>query len=215
MPAGVPVATFAIGQAGAVNAGAVRRRDPRPRRSGSRRARWPTGGGRRPTAVAERPSRSSGQPLMLPPGAHDRHPGRRPARPDDGAGRRAARLPLPCLRQRARLPGRRRSRPRRRSRRSTTRAALARFAAAVDVVTFEFENVPAAALRRVARQRPVLPRPRDPRDRAGPAAREGLPALDRHRDRRLTARSPTRPRCAAAMRELRPPGGPEDRAPGL
>jgi 5-(carboxyamino)imidazole ribonucleotide synthase len=38
-------------------------------------------------------------------------------------------------------------------------AALARFAAAVDVATCEFENVPAAALRRVAAKRPVLPRP--------------------------------------------------------
>jgi 5-(carboxyamino)imidazole ribonucleotide synthase len=38
-------------------------------------------------------------------------------------------------------------------------AALARFAAAIDVATCEFENVPAAALRRVAARRPVLPRP--------------------------------------------------------
>jgi 5-(carboxyamino)imidazole ribonucleotide synthase len=38
-------------------------------------------------------------------------------------------------------------------------AALARFAAAVDVATCEFENVPAAALRRVAAKIPVLPRP--------------------------------------------------------
>jgi len=38
-------------------------------------------------------------------------------------------------------------------------AALARFAAAVDVATCEFENVPAAALRRLAAKRPVLPRP--------------------------------------------------------
>jgi 5-(carboxyamino)imidazole ribonucleotide synthase len=38
-------------------------------------------------------------------------------------------------------------------------AAVARFAASVDVATCEFENVPAAALRRVAAKRPVLPRP--------------------------------------------------------
>ncbi len=37
--------------------------------------------------------------------------------------------------------------------------AVARFAAAVDVATCEFENIPAAALRRVAAKRPVLPRP--------------------------------------------------------
>ncbi|HTV46674.1 MAG TPA: 5-(carboxyamino)imidazole ribonucleotide synthase [Stellaceae bacterium] len=38
-------------------------------------------------------------------------------------------------------------------------AALDRFAAAVDVATFEFENIPAGAVRRVAATRPVLPRP--------------------------------------------------------
>jgi 5-(carboxyamino)imidazole ribonucleotide synthase len=38
-------------------------------------------------------------------------------------------------------------------------AAVARFAASVDVATCEFENIPAAALRRVAAKRPVLPRP--------------------------------------------------------
>lgn len=38
-------------------------------------------------------------------------------------------------------------------------AAVARFADSVDVATCEFENVPAAALRRVAAKRPLLPRP--------------------------------------------------------
>jgi 5-(carboxyamino)imidazole ribonucleotide synthase len=38
-------------------------------------------------------------------------------------------------------------------------AAVARFAASIDVATCEFENVPAAVLRRVAAKRPVLPRP--------------------------------------------------------
>jgi len=37
--------------------------------------------------------------------------------------------------------------------------ALDRFAAAVDIATFEFENIPAAAVRRVAVSKPVLPRP--------------------------------------------------------
>src|SRR6516225_8785992 len=39
------------------------------------------------------------------------------------------------------------------------RAALERFASAVDIVTFEFENIPAEAVRLVAAVRPVLPRP--------------------------------------------------------
>jgi 5-(carboxyamino)imidazole ribonucleotide synthase len=38
-------------------------------------------------------------------------------------------------------------------------AALDRFAAAVDIVTFEFENIPAEAVRRVAALRSLLPRP--------------------------------------------------------
>ena len=38
-------------------------------------------------------------------------------------------------------------------------AALDGFAAAVDVATFEFENIPAEAVRRVAAAKPVLPRP--------------------------------------------------------
>jgi 5-(carboxyamino)imidazole ribonucleotide synthase len=38
-------------------------------------------------------------------------------------------------------------------------AAVARFAAAIDVATCEFENVPAAALRRIAGRKPVLPAP--------------------------------------------------------
>jgi 5-(carboxyamino)imidazole ribonucleotide synthase len=38
-------------------------------------------------------------------------------------------------------------------------AALDRFAAAVDIATFEFENIPAEAVRRVAALKPVLPRP--------------------------------------------------------
>ena len=39
------------------------------------------------------------------------------------------------------------------------RGALERFASAVDIITFEFENIPAEAVRLVAAVRPVLPRP--------------------------------------------------------
>ena len=41
MPKGIPVATFAIGEAGAANAGAVRRRDPRGDRRRRREASSP------------------------------------------------------------------------------------------------------------------------------------------------------------------------------
>jgi 5-(carboxyamino)imidazole ribonucleotide synthase len=38
-------------------------------------------------------------------------------------------------------------------------AAVARFVASVDIATFEFENIPAGLVHRVAAKRPVLPRP--------------------------------------------------------
>ena len=38
-------------------------------------------------------------------------------------------------------------------------AALARFAEAVDVVTYEFENIPAATATLLAKRRPVYPSP--------------------------------------------------------
>jgi len=38
-------------------------------------------------------------------------------------------------------------------------AAVARFVAAIDIATFEFENIPAGLARRIAGKRPVLPRP--------------------------------------------------------
>ena len=38
-------------------------------------------------------------------------------------------------------------------------AAITRFAEEVDVVTFEFENIPAEAVRRVAALKPVMPHP--------------------------------------------------------
>jgi 5-(carboxyamino)imidazole ribonucleotide synthase len=41
----------------------------------------------------------------------------------------------------------------------TDRMALERFAAAIDVATFEWENIPAEAVRAVAEKKPVLPRP--------------------------------------------------------
>ncbi len=41
----------------------------------------------------------------------------------------------------------------------TDAAAIARFAEEVDVATFEFENIPAEAVRKVAALKPVMPRP--------------------------------------------------------
>ena len=61
-----------------------------------------------------------------------------------------ARLSLPRLLPTSPTARRRRSAPRATVADYGDRAALARFAAAVDVVTFEFENIPAEAVRRVA-----------------------------------------------------------------
>ncbi len=52
--------------------------------------------------------------------------------------------------------------------------ALELFANDVDVITYEFENVPAATAMVLAARRPVLPAQTDPADHAGPAGREGL-----------------------------------------
>ena len=52
--------------------------------------------------------------------------------------------------------------------------ALELFANDVDVITYEFENVPAATAMFLAARRPVLPDAEDPGDHAGPADREGF-----------------------------------------
>ena len=99
---------------------------------------------------------------------------------------------------------------RRRAPRST------RFAAAVDVATFEFENIPAAAVRRVAAATPVLPRPE-----ILEIAQDRLREKDFLRsigvdDDRFTARSTMPPALAAARSpRLRRPGRAQDRAHGL
>ena len=91
MPAGVPVGTLAIGKAGAINAALLAAAIlassdealARPARSvarGADRMRWP----KRPNDVRAR--------------LHHRHHRRRPARPDAGDRRGAARLSLPHLR---------------------------------------------------------------------------------------------------------------------
>ena len=89
-------------------------------------------------------------------GLHHRHPGRRPARAHAGARRRrgsaSSATSITTRRVRPAM-----WRPPRRSAPSTIAAKLAGFAAAVDVVTYEFENVPVAAAAAVARIRPVRP----------------------------------------------------------
>ena len=67
------------------------------------------------------------------------------------------------------------------------KAALARFAAQVDVITYEFENVPEAAVTACERLKPVRPGVKADPFRPAPAAREGILPQARHRHRRLPA----------------------------
>ena len=63
--------------------------------------------------------------------------------------------------------------------------ALELFANDVDVITYEFENVPAAAAMVLAARRPVLPDPQDSGNHAGPPCRKGFREAAGHRHRRL------------------------------
>ena len=73
---------------------------------------------------------------------------------------------------------------------------LARFAKGVDVVTFDWENVPVASARAIARLRPGLAAAARTRGRAGSPFREAdLPAL-RHSGRAVSPRSRAAPTCA-------------------
>ena len=216
MPAGVPVATFAIGQAGAVNAALfaaaiLALADPDSRRRAGRVAAGADR--RRRRAPGPKPARHSGQPLMLPPGEHDRHSRRRPARPHDRAGRRPARLSHAHLRQRARFPGRagvRRGDDRAVRRRRRARP-LRRRGRCRDLRIRERPGRRAAPRRR---ETPGPAAPGDHRDRPGPAARKDFPALDRRRDGRVPrgrrARRRWTRRCASSAGRRA-----EDRPPGL
>ncbi len=64
---------------------------------------------------------------------------------------------------------------------------LRRFAAAVDVISFEFENVSAEGLDLLASLKPVRPSPETLRHQSGPRPGEDLPQPYRHHDGPLDA----------------------------
>ena len=104
--------------------------------------------------------------------------------------------------RRPRSPRRRPARPR------TTRRRCAAFAASVDVVTYEFENVPLAAIDVIEALAPMRPG-RRALEVARPARREGLSARPRPRHRAL--RGGRRPRLPArGAGDDRAAGDPED-----
>ncbi len=88
MPAGIPVGTLAIGKAGAINAAllaaAMLANDDEA--LAGRLAEWRSEADRRGSRKAR---------MSISARLHHRHIGRRPARPDDGAGGGPARLSLP------------------------------------------------------------------------------------------------------------------------
>ena len=161
MPAGVPVATFAIGDAGATNAGAVRRGPARRRRT-RRCVRPSLPIGR--SGVSRPPHRSSTSPRRREPSDHPIAPPATIGMLGGGQLGRYADRRRPPRRLRH---GRARSRSRRagRERWPTSiswpayddAAALDELARRCAVVTTEFENPPALALHRLARDVIVAP----------------------------------------------------------
>jgi hypothetical protein len=206
MPAGIPVGTLAIGKAGAVNAALLAAAILALVRSGrGRRARClARGADRGRGGEPEQRCRMSAEVAQIgqsfAPGATIGILGGGQLGRMTVAGGGPARLSLPHLLPGEGLAGQpRRAAPT--SRAYDDPAALARFAAAVDVVTFEFENVPdrtAALLAAAAADPAGAPRAAS---LPGAAAREGLPRLDRRRHHRL-------PRGDRGGRAARRDGGP-------
>ena len=159
MPGGVPVGTLAIGKAGAVNAAHARRlhsralHDKALARRGSRALRAKQTDERRGDAARRGVT-------MLAARRDHRHSRRRPARaacwrsPARGSG--SSRM---SFRPSRTIPP---STSARRTRRRDflDEEALAAFAESVDVVTYEFENVPARTAEVLERASPVRPNPR-------------------------------------------------------
>ena len=154
MPAGVPVGTLAIGEAGRRQRGAARRRDPR---AGRRRTRGPPGGMAGRTKRRRRRSPDRSAEMNLAPGSvigilGAGQLGRMLAVAGAKLGLRThvyapdADAPADDV-ARQRFVGS-----------YDDFDALARFAAGVDVITYEFESVPAEAVEFLATLRTVRPR---------------------------------------------------------
>ena len=172
MPKGVPVATVAIGPSG--------RRERRPARDRHPRAsRGPTCAQsfkayrdkntaevrsqacmrlrtRTLDSIAPRPDQSAIRSRSRP-GSTDRRPRRRAARPHVRDGGAPPRLSRPHARARTRHADRTDRRRRDQRRRTTTSTRSAPSRRRVDVVTFEFENVSAAAVAEAEKHAIVRP----------------------------------------------------------
>ena len=177
---------------------AAGRVDPRQRAT-RRSARRSTRSARR------RPTRSSPSPTRA--ARRSPHEDRRhrcgPARTHAGPGGLSAGACSSASSTRAR------TRPAARSRRSCTGAfddphSLERLAADVDLVTYEFENVPVAALQKVAQTHPGLAARRGAARLAGPPAREAAVREAQDPDARRSAPSTRSADLRAAVAGHRP-----------
>ena len=162
MPAGVPVATFAIGVAGATNAALARRLHPRQQtRTPRARRSMPSANGR-PQACSRIPTRARRA-------AHDhRHRGRRPVRPHARIGRLSARGSTSCSWIRRRDAAGRGTCAASATALSMIAAPAHELARRSDIVTFDWENVSVRGVARGAGRRAHLPAACGARGIAGP-----------------------------------------------
>ena len=165
MPGGIPVGTLAIGNAGAINAAllAASILALSDKRLSARLDKWRAA---QTDGVALRPSNTSGrtpdtkiQDSMIEPGATIGILGGGQLGPDDRPGGAGAGLSLPHLLPREGQPGQAGDTARHHRAAYENMQALSRFAKAVDVVTFEFENVPGDTAEFLAERKPVRPGP--------------------------------------------------------
>ena len=221
MPAGVPVGTLAIGKSGAINAallaaavlalsdaGAGRAARRLAREADRRRRRGACGRGGRSAQMNPGPS----HPPIAPGATIGILGGGQLGRMLAMA---AARLGLnthiyaPDPGPAFDVAARARSRPTRTRRRSPPSPT------SVDVVTYEFENVPAHTAAVLEDASPGAAPPAGARLDAGPARREAVPERHRHRHRALSCRWTTRPGSRGAVAQLGLPVDPEDAAARL
>ncbi len=186
----------------------VRRRPARPtttpRCAPPSRRTAPSDASRRRGRRWRRDADVSAAPGADRPTGDDRHARRRPARPLRPRRRPARRLPHHRPRSRPRRPRRTRSPTSISSPPYDDRGALDELAADCAVVTTEFENPPASALLRLARDVVVAPPPAAVAIAQDRVAEKSFLAARRHRPSRRARRSPTTPTSTRPRRSATP-----------
>ena len=194
--------------------GPARRADPGACRRGARRSASTPTAPSRPLRCAEAP-KDKLMAARSPAGVDHRHPGRRPARAHAGHGGGAPRLQVATSIPTSTRPACRGCGGDHARRLSTTSRRLTAFAASVDVVTYEFENVPLAAAAAAGRHHAGAARPQGAgRWRRTGSTEKHFLARPRHTGRSVRrGRGSGRSRCCAPRR--RHARDPEDAPAGL